>query len=325
MNMGDQYAAMGDFASAELEYHEVIEGDNSDALAHDKRAVALAKDGRLEEALEENLKACALAPDVAQYHNNKGVTLYEMGMRKGREGNRTDKRQYYQNAVEACRIAVELDSTVADYHYNLAEALSSVLNDDDALLECVIALQLNPDNSEYHRCYANCLGSKGEYDKALNEARKAVELAPDNDWAYYTLAFHLELFNQFDEAASAYRQAIQLNPNEPAYHNCLAYILKSWGRCREALKEYEATIALSVIYPAYQQSVAYNNAANTLIELNRHEEALQYIEKAIELYPDYVHYHVTRYALLTYFNRHEDAARELQVAHSLGLSEDAKI
>ena len=59
INMGDQLAAMGDFASAEAEYYEAIEDDNSDAFAHDKRAVALARDGRLEEALEENMTACA--------------------------------------------------------------------------------------------------------------------------------------------------------------------------------------------------------------------------------------------------------------------------
>lgn len=187
MNMGDQYAAMGDFANAELEYYEAIEDDNSDAFAHDKRAVALAKEGRLEEALKENMTAVSLAEDVAQYHNNKGVTLLEMGVRTAKERNEKARLQCWKNALEACKTAVELDSKVAEYHYNLSMAFHYAYDLDNAISECATALQLNPDSSEYHSFYAILLYDNGQHQNALAEARKAVELAPDNADAYYKL------------------------------------------------------------------------------------------------------------------------------------------
>lgn len=319
MNRGDQLAGMGNFAGAELEYYEVIEDDNSDALAHDKRAVALAKDGRLEEALEENLNACALAPDVAQYHNNKGVTLFEMGNHKGLEGNEKAEKQYLKNAVEAYKAAVELDSTVADYHYNLSKALFITYNVDDAISECATALQSNPEKAEYHCLYAQIFGQIGEYKKAEDEARKSLEINSNNAEAYRVLGMALERLNQFDEAISAFRQAIQINPDNGIYHSYLGIVLYTLGHYREALKEHKADLALTLnIDPPYEQSIVYANVADTLIALNRYEEALQYAEKGIETYPDNPNNHYLRYALLTYFNRHEEAAQELIAAYELG-------
>ncbi|MBR3569644.1 MAG: tetratricopeptide repeat protein [Oscillibacter sp.] len=321
MNMGDQLADMGDFAGAALEYSQVIEDDQSDAFAHDKRAVALAKDGRLEEALEENKIACALAPDVAQYHNDKGVTLTKMGNRKYAEGNEKAAKQYNKDAIEAYKTAVELDSKVAEYHFNLSQALAGTYDNDGAISECTTALQLNPDNSEYHSVYAILLWIKGRKDNALHEARKAVELDPDNDYAYYALGVLLYLSNQLDEAVSAYRQAIQLNTDRYTSYDHLGRVLYRLGRYREALKEFESAIPLQETYP-YQQSIEYYNAAYTLIRLNRYEEALQYVESGIEAYPDLPENHYLRYALLTYFNRHEEAEQERQAAYDLGLSEE---
>ena len=287
------------------------------------------------------MTACALAPDVAQYHNNKGVTLLEIGVHKHKEGNQKAERQYGKNAVEACQNAVELDSKIADYHYNLSKALffatvsMGYVDDtilgyvDDAISECRTALQLNPESSEYHRVYSYFLSIQGQDDNALNEACKAVELAPDDAEAYYTLGFRLQELNQFDEAVSAYRQAIQLNPDKAIYHYYLGSVLNDLGRYREALKAYEADIAISLTTdPPYQLSVSYSYAAYTLFMLNRYDEALQYAEKGIEIYPDYPDNHYARYVLLTYFNRHEEARQELETAYELGgipLPEDAKI
>ena len=116
---------------------------------------------------------------MAQYRNNEGVTLFEIGMYKAKEGNDKEANQYYKSASVAYKTAIELDSTAAEYHYNLSKALFAMSDIDEAISECKTALLLNPDKVEYHSFYSYCLLQKRAYGEALSEAQKALELATD--------------------------------------------------------------------------------------------------------------------------------------------------
>ena len=67
---------------------------------------------------------------------------------------------------------------------------------------------------------------------------------------------------------------------------------------------------------AYQASLHAQESV-IRIELNQYEKALREIEAAIELDPYLPSYRYQRYAILSYFNRHEEAAQELENAYYL--------
>ena len=107
-----------------------------DARQYNERAIALAKQGNLEEATALFREAVRLWPDFAEAHNNLGLALREQGQLAA--------------AVAQYQQALRLKPNYVNAHYNLGNALQAQGQLAAAVAQYQEALRLQPDYAEAH-------------------------------------------------------------------------------------------------------------------------------------------------------------------------------
>ncbi len=114
-----------------------------------------------------------------------------------------------------------------------------------------------------------------EADKALSSA---LILEPDNQEILLKHGFVLMNLNRLDEAKEIYLKVIELNPSEDIAHVLLANILHRLGDDEKAIHHHMIAIDLN------KKSAPHNfNFANTLYDMGRKDEALEYYKRAFQL------------------------------------------
>ena len=147
-----------------------------------------------------------------------------------------------QIGVDAFRRALAVGERSAPLHYNLAEALRTL----------------------------------GELDDAISHYQDALDLAPDFAAARAGLGSVLMLQGRRDEAVAAYLRALELDPTQPSVRNNLGTALHQQGKLDEALAAFEAAIALN---PGYAAALA--NRGKLLAEQGRHDDAIASYDRAL--------------------------------------------
>jgi Flp pilus assembly protein TadD len=105
LEAGEGHLRAGEFAAAEAAFRRAVASAPDAALAHSKLGVALAQQGRLDEAITEFSRAVALQPSYAAAFSNLGNAYREKGMTA--------------EAVAAYERAVALDPDYWIAHQNL--------------------------------------------------------------------------------------------------------------------------------------------------------------------------------------------------------------
>jgi tetratricopeptide (TPR) repeat protein len=90
----------------------------------------------------------------------------------------------------------------------------------------------------------------------------------------------LERANRIKEAVDAYRQALSQNPHLREAHNALGIYYQRQGLLAKAAEEFRIVASLEGDF------LAHFNLGYVLVELGRHEEALQAFEQCLRLAPD---------------------------------------
>jgi TolB-like protein len=129
---------------------------------------------------------------------------------------------------------------------------------------------------------------------AERSAARALELAPHRAESHYAMAlFSMWLSRDWPDAEPWYGRALAIQADFAAAHTHYAALLGACRRSDEARAHVQQAVALEPLSPA-----VYGTAALCMFTLGRHEEALQFGQRALELQPDFV---VGLYALaLTY-------------------------
>jgi TolB-like protein/tetratricopeptide (TPR) repeat protein len=129
---------------------------------------------------------------------------------------------------------------------------------------------------------------------AERTAAKALELAPHYAESHYAMAlFTMWLSPDWPDAEPWYARSLAIQADFAAAHTHYAALLGACRRSDEARAHVLQAIAVDPLSPA-----VYGTAALCMFTLGKHEEALQFGQRALELQPDFV---VGLYALgLTY-------------------------
>jgi Flp pilus assembly protein TadD, contains TPR repeats len=120
-------------------------------------------------------------------------------------------------------------------------------------------------------------------DRALNHLNEGIAAAPDDISIHKGRLYILIASNRFTELYRALEQSIQIYTKPDALDNWLDYcgILHKSAHYEEVL---EFTKILEKHYPTDHRPIA--NVGVYLIELERYDEALPYLEKAVSLEPN---------------------------------------
>jgi tetratricopeptide (TPR) repeat protein len=116
---------------------------------------------------------------------------------------------------------------------------------------------------------------------------------------YFNKAYKLHLSGNIKEAIEAYKKSIDYYPT-PRAHTYLGWAFSLNGRFEEAIEECKIAIDLD---PDYGNP--YNDIGSYLINLEKYDEAIYWLEKAIEA-PDYEPRHFPYYNLARVYEKKGD-------------------
>ena len=153
-------------------FPDTVKKSPDGSIAHNMLGMALAKAGRVNEAIEEFRVSVELDPDHATANSNLGFAYMESGQ--------IDK------AVKHLETAVRREPGNVLYRNNLAYArslLGSAAATADQLDKAVehyrTLVTSQPDNAMYRNLLGIAYGQKGLYAEAVGQFREAVRLAPE--------------------------------------------------------------------------------------------------------------------------------------------------
>ena len=170
---GNELLNKRDFAAAEEKYRQAVALSPEQEDLHYNLGIALARQGKVEEAKKHYEKALQLFPDYAEAQNNLGNLLLSQ--------NKMDE------AIALFRKAIENSPENPSFRNNLGTALARQQMVAEATAEFQEAVRLAPDYAEARVNLANALLASGRPDEAVAQLNEALRLKPGYKPALQTL------------------------------------------------------------------------------------------------------------------------------------------
>lgn len=206
--------------------------------------------------------------------------------------------EYYADAKILASFLLSQDKRYDEAIANINQLLESK-HDDNKLLMLLANLQhdaqdiqgavdttkhlveLNPTDDKHFFNLGVLLDEQGKKDEALAAMNKAIELNPKNANALNYLGYSLvEKKEKLDEAEKLIRQALKIEKNNGYFIDSLGWLYYIKGNYPEALKELESAVKF-----VPNDSVILEHQALILIKLNRNQQALEVVNKALSSAP----------------------------------------
>jgi protein O-GlcNAc transferase len=194
-------------------------------------------------------------------------------------GNALRALKRHQEAASAYEKAIALKPTLAAAYCNLGRSLVELDRAEEAIAIFDKAIALEPDNAEAFMGKGNALRKRQRLDEALWNYDKATQINPDFAEAHTNRGGALLALNRFTEAGESYDKAIALKPDAETYKQCGDLCARLY-RNEAAVAFYDNAITLRPDY-----AITHYRRACALRSIKRFDEALDSIEKAIELDP----------------------------------------
>ena len=194
-------------------------------------------------------------------------------------------------ARSAAQKACELDDSLADAHYALANLMTYAWEWEEAEREYKRAIELNPNLALAHRWYAAYLRLMKRHDEAIAEITRARELDPLSPGVNATVGFVLSSAGRYDEASETLKKTLELDRSYPYTHLFLGHVYAAQKKYAEAIAAYHqaATLGLDtpptkiVLGAAYAAAGQHDRARAILQELRTSNEHVSSGELAILL------------------------------------------
>lgn len=210
--------------------------------------------------------------------NSDAAQLYRKGIFYTRKLTEQDIRK----AIESFQQAIQIDP-------NYARAYAAMARAHSALTMC-------------------CDGHPTELVKSKEAALKAVELDPELGEAHSALAIVLWYYDwNWAEAEKEFLRALELDPNSSMSHFSYADFLGRMGRTEERNREGERARELEP-YSAYINAFEANSVP---------EKAVERIQFAIDLDPNFYHSHLIAADIYRVRKEYDKALEEAQLAKNL--------
>jgi len=183
------------------------------------------------------------------------------------------------------------------------------------------AIEQNPEFGYAYNNRAWAYYFLGRYDEALADLNRALELGPVDAPAYYGRGVILEMLGRYDEAIGDYTSAIGLDPGYALAYNNRAWVYALKGDYTRALEDVDKALASIEEDDLFFLSIALTTRGNIYRSLERYDEAMTDIERAIELNPDYFWAYYSRGLLYQELGKKKKAKADFEFACDRGIAE----
>jgi tetratricopeptide (TPR) repeat protein len=170
----------------------------------------------------------------------------------------------------------------ATHARHMAEMAIAAGEEDSAIAFLRRAVECDPVWVEARLALGFECAAQGYADDARVQFEAAVRLAPGFADARYNLGLLYDGAGRAADALEQFRRALQINPGYLPARQSLAAILCRSGAREEGLAEYDR-----VLRQGFQSADMLVKMGRAALELGRVEEALQYLERAGFVNPDY--------------------------------------
>jgi protein O-mannosyl-transferase len=179
-------------------YEHTLNVTGNNALVHVNLGVALAEQGKLNQAIAQYNAALRLQPNFVEAHFNLGAALAAQGK--------------LHQAIPQYTAALRLKPNLAAAHIGLGEALAAQDKQDQAAAQYAAALRLNPNLAVVRNSLGIILADQGKLAEAIAQFQKAIQIKPDFSQAYLNLG--LAYMNHGEEAKAnrIFRKALKITP-----------------------------------------------------------------------------------------------------------------
>ena len=173
--------------------------------------------------------------------------------------------------------AIAINPSYATAHHWYSHLLMNMVREKEALAETKKAQELDPLSLPIITSLGANYFFVREYDNSIDYCKKAIEMDPSFPWAHAVLGDAYIQKSQFNEAIREKQIAISVSGGSIEYICELAYAYGFSGKKEEALK-----ILDELLDRARNEYVPLCKIALIHISLRENDEALTYLEKAIE-------------------------------------------
>jgi len=200
------------------------------AAGYNNLANALAKQGKVNDAIRAAEQALKVQPDYGIAHYNLGNLYMQTG--------RPDlARRHFEEALR-------LLPNYADAHSNYGQLLAERGDLAAGMVHFHKAIGLNPSVGRAHLNLAVALAKAGRIEEAVAPLQQAVALSPEAAEPLYYLGVIYAAQNRSAEAEAAFNQALRLRPDFAPAHQSLAQLLDFQGRKEQARQHYQEAVRL---------------------------------------------------------------------------------
>ena len=273
------------------------------AKAHNTRGVALLALDRLDEAGESFRRALELDSSYKNARQNMAETRRHQGR--------------FMESIRWYRGVLDIDPESASAHAGMGAALFRLGQYEQAAESLAQAVSLRPDAlpiSAFH-LLADALRRRQRYEEAIEIYRGMLEIDPEYAPAHAGIGYALLQLKRYEEAAESLARSISFEPESPEAgdrHVAMGRASAELGRREAAAQHYVRALEIDA-----RNAKALDSFAVLRFRQQRYEEALRLYETLIEIGEANAQIHANMGATLYSLDRPEDALRSLDRALSL--------
>ncbi|MCL1813255.1 MAG: tetratricopeptide repeat protein [Treponema sp.] len=260
---------VGDHEEAERLLKQYLAKVPDDRSVHLLLGTTLAKQEKLDEAVDEFTTLLAENPKDVEALNNLAV-IYR----------RQDK---LQDALGALMDAIDIDPVRAEFHYNIGNIHKQLGNLKSASMAYAKVIELNPDYVHAYNNLGTIYDQLREYEKAYSTFRKGLALDRNNPTLHFNYGVALEANNRFEDALNEYKSAQRSKPGWLQPMNNMGIIYFKQGQHTKAMDTFNR-----ILHSDPLNAEARNNMGVVQADQGKIKEAVANYRRAIESDPKYV-------------------------------------
>ena len=264
-----------------------------------QKATSLHQNGQLEKAEEIYKKVLRNNPSQSDAQYLIGVIALQ--------------KNNHHKAIELFEKAI-LIKPKAYYYYDCAQAYNVLTDKESAISSYKKAIALKDDYLEANNNVGNILREIGNREEAIQYFKKTIQINDKFSIGYYNLALTYDEKKDYDNAVSFYKKTIEINPNFAQAYNNLGVILKKKSAFKDAIYNFEKAININ---PKYTD--AYFNLGSLYYQfgdtLEGHtEKAINCFEKIIAINPSHLKVYNKLSRIMRHLNKQDEAIHILEKA-----------
>lgn len=254
--------------------------------------------GKVDDAVDQARLAARRYPDSAAMNRLLGEVLFKKGLN--------------DEARTAFRRAIQIDPSIPQIYYQLAQVDFDGKYYEDATRNLEIFLRLNPDNAEAHALLGRTYQNLGENDVAIVQYKRALALAPTLDLIHSRLASAYLSKGDLDAALDEFKKEAGNNPQFYDSYWRAGNIELGRGNLDAAEKFFQQGISTNP-----QGIQAHYGLARILLAQKQLPQAQAELMKVLAAKPDFADAHCSLAQVYQQMGNRQDARMEFDACAKL--------